>query len=76
MNCRVLTGDEVDKETLVLICNTQTDKYTKQNTIKNNKLHFVISAQLILRYSNPITGLIGPEGSRRLKFPDFKTIGT
>jgi hypothetical protein len=25
------------------------------------------------RYSNPITG---PEGSRRLRLPDFKTIGT
>jgi hypothetical protein len=26
--------------------------------------------------SNPITGLDRPEGSRRLRLPDFKTIGT
>jgi hypothetical protein len=24
----------------------------------------------------PLQALIGPEGSRRLRFPDFKTIGT
>jgi hypothetical protein len=24
----------------------------------------------------PLNALTGPEGSRRLKFPDFKTIGT
>jgi len=28
------------------------------------------------KVSNPITGLEGPEGSRRLRIPDFKTIGT
>jgi hypothetical protein len=28
------------------------------------------------RYSNPITGLDRPEGSKKLRLPDFKTIGT
>jgi len=30
----------------------------------------------IQRYINPVTGLEGLEGSRNLKLPDFKTIGT
>jgi hypothetical protein len=31
---------------------------------------------VIKKQSNPITNLDGPEGSRRLRLPDFKTIGT
>jgi hypothetical protein len=27
-------------------------------------------------YNNPIKALTGPEGSRRLRLPDFETIGT
>jgi len=28
------------------------------------------------RQSNPVTGWTGPEDSKSLRFPDFKTIGT
>ena len=30
----------------------------------------------MVKQSSPITGLAGPEGSRRLRLPDFKTVGT
>jgi hypothetical protein len=38
----------------------------------------IITIKFILDISesNPITGLDSPEGSRRLRLPDFKTIGT
>jgi len=29
-----------------------------------------------VKVTNPIAGLEGPEGSRRLRLPDFKTFGT
>ena len=43
----------------------------------NNYLKRISSRQRVSkRQSNPITDLNRPEDSRRLKFPDFKTIGT
>jgi hypothetical protein len=39
-------------------------------SVKNIILHNVINGKAI-----PLQNLTGPEGSRRLRLPDFKTIG-
>jgi hypothetical protein len=32
--------------------------------------------KIVIGKANPLQAWTGPEGSRRLRFPDFKTIGT
>jgi len=36
----------------------------------------VLAAYIIKGKANPLQAWTGPEGSRRLRLPDFKTIGT
>jgi hypothetical protein len=45
---------------------------------KNNALIFrtFFSYELVKGKAIPLQALTGPEGSRKLRFPDFKTIGT
>jgi hypothetical protein len=50
----------------------ETFHYRKQITDKTfNKLSYFIKGKAI-----PLQALTGPEGSRRVRLPDFKTIGT
>jgi len=49
--------------------------------IKMTVIHFVGTGNFETTYSNkskaiPLQVWTGPEGSRRLRLPDFKTIGT
>ena len=39
--------------------------------LQNEAFHFIVKGKLI-----PLQAWTGPEGSRRLRLPDFKTIGT
>jgi hypothetical protein len=45
--------------------------YTQILTKKTMKIHLQVKGKAI-----PLQTWTGPEGSRKLRFPDFKTIGT
>jgi len=38
--------------------------------------HFLAAHVAMVKKAIPLQAWIGPEGSRRLRLPDFKTIGT
>jgi hypothetical protein len=51
----------------------------KQGEEKNIKIYFTVYGTSFLRVKAkaiPLQAWTGPEGSRRLRLPDFKTIGT
>jgi hypothetical protein len=37
--------------------------------------HFVLAVGVVEGKANPLEAWIGPEGSRRFRLPDFKTVG-
>jgi hypothetical protein len=41
--------------------------------VSTGLVDFILKDRVVEIYSNPWTG---PEGSRRMRLPDFKTIGT
>jgi hypothetical protein len=43
-------------------------------TVKNCRLEYVLL--IVKGKAIPLQDWTGPEGSRRLRFPDFKTVGT
>jgi hypothetical protein len=42
----------------------------------SNILRYIIIVLMVTGKAIPLQALTGPEGSRRLRLPDFKTIGT
>jgi hypothetical protein len=50
--------------------------YGGQRRIKLPRLFFNLSYSYVKGKAIPLQAWTGPEGSRRLRFPDFKTIGT
>jgi hypothetical protein len=43
---------------------------------KEMKVKKIFESKLVKGKAIPLQALTGPEGSRRLRLPDFKTIGT
>jgi hypothetical protein len=84
-NSRIITNTVTEQHSTIKIVLTILCDLRKKNatliTLLKPTDHFTLTLE---RYaicpqtvkSNPITGLEGPEGSRRLRLPDFKTIGT
>jgi hypothetical protein len=50
--------------------------YVRPHGVMLRNTLFLILIAVLKGKAIPLQALTGPEGSRRLRFPDFKTIGT